>query len=159
MTNRPDIQHTLAWITGILDRLEIPYQVAGGLAARCYGSERPLHDIDFYIPGSSFEKLQDKVSEYVEFGPRHYRDEHWDIIFMKLDYHGRQIEFGDADHTRYYDAHTEQWIREEVDFSASEMITCEGIELPVMPKQQLIDYKRRLNREVDRRDVNDIQYP
>jgi len=157
MTHRPDIQQTLTWIIGVLERLEIPYQVAGGLAARCYGSDRPLHDIDFYIPGSSFDRLQEEVWEFIEFGPEHYKDEHWDIIFMKLDYHGRQIEFGDADHTRYYDTHTDQWIREEIDFSASVMVSCEGVELPVMPKQQLIDYKRRLNREVDRADVEYLE--
>lgn len=157
MNNQPNLRDTLKWITGVLKRLGIPYQVAGGLAARCYGSTRPVHDIDFYVPGAAMTRLEKELEEYIDFGPEQYRDEQWDIVFMKLNYGGQQIEFGDADRTRYFDSQAGQWVKEEIDFSRSEIRQYDGIELPVMPKDQLIDYKQRLNREVDRKDVDEMR--
>lgn len=41
--------------------------------------------------------------------------------------------------------------------SESNMIEYEGIELPIMPKQDLIKYKQRLGRKVDRIDIREMQ--
>jgi hypothetical protein len=157
MNANHNLYDVLKWITGILDHLDIEYQVTGGLAAKCYGSSRPLHDIDLYVPEKAISKLQRKLENYIEFGPEHYRDELWDIIFMKLNYQGQQIEFADADSTRYFDSHSQQWVKEDVDFSKSVIMEYEGIMLPIMPKEKLIEYKQRLNRTVDQLDLEEIK--
>lgn len=156
MNQNSQIHSALKWITNILDRLEIPYQIVGGLAAICYGSTRTLHDIDMYVPGKSISKLQTEVQDYVEFGPAHHKGENWDLVLMKLNYHGQQIEIGDADHTKYFDSRTQQWTKEEINFNSSSIGEFEGIKLPVMPKQQLVEYKNRLNRKVDQIDLKGI---
>ncbi len=151
------VRNTLMWITEILNKMNIPYQVTGGLAAKCYGSTRDLHDIDIYVPNESISKLEQRLDRYLKFGLEHYRDENWDIVFMKLHYNGQQIEFGDADSAKYFDSQSQEWIKEEIIFEKSVLIEFEGIELAVMPKQQLIDYKQKLNRSVDQMDIKEIQ--
>lgn len=154
---KPNLHTVLLGINEILNRLDIPYQIAGGLAAKCYGSTRPLHDIDIYVSEEAIPKLEEELKTYIEFGPAHHKDEHWDLIFMKLNYNGWQIEFGDADHTRYFDSQTNRWIQKKIDFEESVEKEFEGIWLPVMPKHQLINYKQRLNRKVDQADIKEIR--
>lgn len=150
-------KEVLAWITATLQGLEIPFQATGGLAARCYGARRPLHDLDFYVPGRTLPILKDAWNDHITFGPSHFKDDHWDLVFMKLDYLGYQIEFGDADQTKYYDSQSGSWFKVDINFAASNRIIYEGVELPVMPKKQLLEYKVRLDREVDRIDIREIQ--
>lgn len=146
----------LKWIIGVLNRLEIPYQIVGGLAAKCYGSSRPLHDIDIYVPGKTMPKLSEELIDYIEFGPVHHKDENWDLVFLKLKYKGRQIEFGNADTAKYFDTKSNQWVNAKIDFYNSTEIEFEGLKLPVMPREQLIEYKRRLNRTVDQIDLKEL---
>ena len=157
MNSKSDVYIALKWITDTLNLLDIPYQIVGGLAAKCYGSTRPLHDIDFYVPGKDISKLEEELTEYIEFGPEHYKDERWDLVFMKLSYNGQLVEFGDADNAKYFDSQSQRWIKEEINFSESNIIEFEGIELPVMPKKSLIQYKQRLNRKVDQIDIKEMQ--
>lgn len=157
MSQPSEILDALKWITGILDRHEVPYQAAGGLAARCYGSTRPLHDIDLYVPGRAMPELEEELKEYIEFGPSHHKDNEWDLVFMRLNYNGRQIELGDADRTRYFDSGSGRWVDEKIDFESSRILEFQGIKLPVIPKRRLIEYKQRLDRKVDRLDLKEIQ--
>lgn len=131
--------------------------MVGGLAARCYGASRPLNDIDLYVPGSSWNQLQFELRDHIILGPIHHVDRHWNIIFMKVNYLGQQVELGDADHTWYFDHRSQRWVREQIRFSESVPIEYDGITLPVMPRTQLIAYKRRLGREVDRMDIRQIE--
>ena len=157
MNKNSDFYIALKWITDILSRMDVPYQVVGGLAAKCYGSTRPLYDIDLYVPSKEISKLEEELTEYIEFGPGRHQDKNWDLVFMKLSYNDQQIEFGDADNNKYFDSQSQRWIKEEINFSESNIIEFEGIALPVMPKQALIEYKQRLNRKVDRIDINEMQ--
>ena len=146
----------LAWVVGLLDRHCIPFQAVGGLAARAYGATRPLIDLDFYIPMERFPELLPEASAYVVWGPEHYRDADWDITFVKLSYAGQQIEFGDAIDAYFFDRVAEIWVRQEIDFGASVWRDVLGVRVPVMPLPELIAYKRRLDREVDRMDLAEL---
>lgn len=115
-----------------------------------------MHDIDFYVPSNAISKLEHELNNYLIFGPEHHQDKNWDIYFMKLSYNGQQIEIGDAENTRYYDSHSQKWIKEEINFEQSNVVKFEDIKLPVMPKHQLIKYKQRLNRKVDQIDIQEI---
>lgn len=149
-------QRALKWITGILNRLDIPFQVTGGLAARLHGATRGIHDIDIYVQGKSMAKLKEELQAYIEFGPTHYTDRHWDLVFMSINYSGQKIEFTDADRVHYFDSKNRRWVRKTIDFDQSVTREFHGIEVPVMPRKQLIEYKRRLNRQVDRQDLREI---
>lgn len=151
------IQNALRWIAGILEDLEVPFQVVGGLAAQAYGATRPLVDIDLYIPDDCFDDVQSRVKDYMTFGPEHIKNPAWDITFMALDYEGQQIELGGAESAKIFDRHAQQWMQEEIDFAEAERRTLYGIEVPVMPRAKLIAYKSKLSRRVDLDDIREME--
>ena len=64
----------LGWIIEILNRHKIEYQISGGLAGKIFGSERELHDIDIDISKKYFNKILPDISDYIIYGPAHYKD-------------------------------------------------------------------------------------
>lgn len=147
----------LGWIRETLSELGIPYQIAGGLAAIAHGGTRELHDIDLYVPEGALEEILPRVAEHHSHGPRRHLDEHWDCLFMEIRYAGEEIEIADAARTRYRGGPHEPWSPADVDFEASVQREVFGETVPVMPREQLVGYKRRLDRAVDRRDLEELE--
>ena len=146
----------LRWIVEVLRTAGVPFQVVGGLAARAYGAQRPLADLDFYIPTTRLAEVADLAAAFVSRPPSHYRDENWDLTFMRLAYEGRTIELGGADGSRYFDRRAGHWCEANIDFALSVERAIFGVSVPVMPLEQLVEYKQRLDREVDRQDIAQI---
>ena len=157
MHNEKQVAEALRWIVGILISCGADFQVVGGLAARAFGATRPIVDLDFYVSESDLPQVLAVVDEFCVWGPKHYRDESWDLTFAKLEKNGVQIELGKAEGARYYDRLHRRWMAQDVDFSCSEPRIVLGLEVPVMPRNQLVSYKRALDREVDRLDVEAIR--
>jgi hypothetical protein len=149
--------HALEWIIRLLAGLEVPLQAVGGLAARTYGAKRPLVDFDFYVPTDALEKVAEAASDYLVRAPRHHRGDYWDITFMTLEFDGQKIELGGADDARYFDRLRGMWEDAAIDFEASVRRRVFGVQIPVMPLEQLVAYKRGLDRDVDRRDLAEIE--
>jgi hypothetical protein len=146
----------LHWIVGLLEELEVPFQVAGGLAATAYGAKRPLVDLDFYVPTRSLPIVAEAAASRLVRAPKHHRDDDWDITFMALEKEEQRIELGGADGARYFDRRAGCWRDVEIDYEAAVRREVLGIEVPVMPRDQLIAYKRALDREVDREDLQEL---
>ena len=157
-TNSADQQvaEALRWISEIFTRTGARYQVVGGLAARAYGATRPLVDLDFYVQAEDLPRVLANVGDSCVWGPEHFRDEIWDLTFAKLEKHGVQIELAEAEGARYFSLGTGEWLDQGVVFQNSEQHTVLGVEIPVMPRGQLLAYKRALNRPVDRLDLREI---
>ncbi len=102
-------------------------------------------------------EIMPEIREYLVWGPEHYVDAHWDLTFLKIDYHNQRIELGDANSTRIFDKQHGKWLTLDVDFSKSNMLSVLGTVVPVMPKTQLIEYKSILSRNVDRTDLAEIK--
>jgi hypothetical protein len=151
-----DDKDAIRWIVDLLRDLGVPFQVAGGLAAKAYGARRRLADLDIYIPAGRLEEVAEAAAPHVVRPPIHHRDGQWDLTFMKLEFGGREIELAGADDARYYDRASGCWRPAEIDFHLSVERTVFGIPLPVMPFEQLVAYKRRLGREVDLQDVDEM---
>lgn len=151
------IRAALEWISDVLDQLGIPFQVAGGLAAIAHGSERPLHDIDLYVPSGALEEILPRVDRHLTRGPRRVRSDLWDCLLLDLDHSGEEIELADAGSTRYRAGPDAPWFDAEVDFENPVRRRAFGVDLPVMPVEDLLRYKRRLGRTVDRKDVADLE--
>lgn len=146
----------LAWITGLLNRRGVTFQLVGGAAARAWGATRPLVDLDFYVDADLGELASELEPWIVSPSGRHV-DEHWDLVFLQLDYRGQTVELAQAAGARYRDPADGRWRDQAVDFDASVDREVLGVTVPVMPRGQLLEYKRRLRRPVDERDVREIE--
>ena len=89
--------------------------------------------------------------------PRHHVDGHWDLVFLKIRCNGWDIEIAAADSARFKDARTGAWREADIHFETGERLPVAGVELPVMPLAQLLDYKEALGREVDLQDVRELR--
>ena len=155
-SSREQVDNALRWIVDLLRRLGVPFQAVGGLAARAYGATRPLVDLDFYIPTERLADVATAAAPYVVRPPAHSRDESWDLSFMKVEYAGCKIELGGAESARYFDRRAECWRAAGIDFARSIDLMISGVRTPTMPREQLIEYKQRLDRDVDRQDVAEM---
>lgn len=146
----------LKWITEIFNRHKIPFRIAGGLAARIYGSNRKLADIDIDIPDNRFSDILPIVKKYIIFGPAKIKNERWDLLLLTLKYQGQDIDISGADTMKIFDCHAKSWLPFNVDISKTETKEVFGLLVPVIKKEDLIFYKSKLSGEVDRLDVEAI---
>ena|SRR3990167_3035862 len=153
-----DTKTSLLWIINILQELNIPFQMTGGLAAKAYGATRDLLDIDIDIPEEQFEKLKIKVKEFIIFGPAHFKEKPWDLLLMTLNHQGQEIDLGGAYQTKIFDHSTGEWHKLVTDFTKSTPISIFDLTVPVIPREDLIAYKKILARPVDLTDIEDINY-
>jgi len=147
----------LKWIVGILEKHNVEYVLSGGLGAQFYGSSRPLNDIDFDIPESAFDVIIDDIRDYLVFGPIHYKDFQWDTKFIRLDFHSVGIDFGGAYDTKLYDAEKKEWVHSPVDFSRKREFKVNELKIDVMDPYELIEYKKILARDCDKKDVEAME--
>jgi hypothetical protein len=148
-----DIKPALIWVVEILKKYHIPFQITGGLAARIYGAVRELDDIDIEIPNEQFDKIKKEVQEFIIFGPAQYKSDRWFLLLMTLNYQNQVIDISGADDTRILNEKNKEWQKLHVDFAKVEMRTIFDIKVPVIPRDELIAYKKILSRDVDIIDI------
>lgn len=137
------------------------FQVAGGLAARCYGAKRPLNDLDINIEKSDIIYTV-KVLEAVDictvkYSPSQYQDKEWKLFMSTLVIGGVEVDLCDVnDQYCYSDG---KW--NKIEDSRSEDIKIvvsnskqEGIDTYVMSPINLINYKKYLRWPKHRIDEN-----
>lgn len=144
------------WIIGILEKHKIRFQITGGLAARAYGSRRPLADIDIDIPENQFEKIATDVERYVIWGPEKFINDNWDLTLMTLKFFGQEIDICGAS-VKMRDHQSGKWIRNTTDFSKAVTRELYGIRVPVIRKRDLVKYKKILGRNVDVDDLSALK--
>jgi hypothetical protein len=145
----------LLWITDILNKKNIPFQITGGLAAKIYGSPRPLKDIDLDIPEERFAELIDDVRPYITFGPADIKNERWDLHLMVLNYHDQDIDVGSS-RVKIHDDDTNTWLDFSCDLGRATYLEVAGVRMPVVPKADLIAYKRYLIGDHQKADIQAI---
>ena len=149
-------KNALLWITGILNKHEIPFQISGGFAAKLYGSPRPLNDIDIDIPEDRFEEIYDEVKDYYTLPPQQYIDKKWYIWLMTLNYEGQEIDISGGNTLKIHSAKTNTWLPFPADFEKVVWIPVAGIKVPVIPKEDLAQYKSYLDGDHQQVDIKAI---
>src|SRR3989344_5309082 len=140
------VTEALRWIVGILERHNVPYQIAGGFAARLYGATRPINDIDIDIPRTGFDAILPDVQGFVTYGPGILRDEKWDMYALQLSYQGQEIDIG-SEECNIFDDKAQVWVESNAHLAEAVDVPFNGRVLRVCPRQKLIDYKKLLKGE------------
>jgi hypothetical protein len=156
-----DSEKALQWSVGIFDKYNVPYQIVGGLAARIHGATRDLVDIDFYsnLSSPNAHLALEEMKPYIIWGPEYYKNETWEITFLKIDYMGQRIEIGDTSQTtNIFDHENQVWIPQIIHYDQSERKNYMDTDVNVMPKDVLIQYKKLLNRQVDQQDIEQLKF-
>lgn len=130
---------TFHWLISLFQKHDVPFVVTGGLAARYYGSARPLNDIDVDIKDADFSKIVDEVKPYITFGPGRYCDAKWDLLLMTLNYAGQEIDIG-SNNAKIYNSKNQEWTTITTDFSTAEPKEIFGLTVPVIAPAALIFY-------------------
>lgn len=143
------------WIIGILEQNNIAYKISGGLAARIYGSDRELADIDIEIADNDISKIVEDVRPYIIFGPARYKDSNWDLELITIKYEGQEIDIAGAE-AKIFNQKTKEWEPCIDGLGRTEIKEVFGIKVPVESKDSLISYKTKLGREVDLEDVRQL---
>lgn len=146
----------LRWTCGLLRDCGIPFQVTGDVAAVAHGGTRPVRHVEVFIAAAHVPALvrqaRDRVADY----PWRRRDDAWDRVALSLVHDGVTIEVCIVEAASFREAATGEWRDAAVDPAASVTMTVWDVETPVMPRERLVDQKRRLDREIDRQDLRDI---
>ncbi len=156
--NRQAIELALTWIVSVLNRHHVPYQVVGGLAAQAYGATRPLVDIDLYMPFEQAQAALEEMRPFLVRQPLTHLSASWDLVYLALEFQGVLIEIGDSStNPRFYNRTDRQWEPQVIDYACSHVARLYGVDLAVMPQEELIRYKRMLDREVDHVDIEQMR--
>jgi hypothetical protein len=113
-------------------------------------------DLDFYVPAAGMPSLLPDLGGFLKRPLGEYRGEEWRLRYLKVEYDGWAIEVAEAEGAQFLNRVADEWEDQGIDFSASVVRPVAGVSLSVMPLAQLMDYKRKLDREVDKRDVADL---
>jgi len=132
------------WIVKILKKHNVPFHISGGFAARIYGAQRPLNDIDIDIPDKKINEILPEIKRYI-IGDGHYKTKVFDSpADVTLKYLGQVIDITGANSEKIYNSKTKKWTHEFRDFEKFEERKVFGIFVPVLPKKDLLKYKMEL---------------
>ena len=151
------VYRAMSWLKAILDGQGVRYQIVGGFAAHLHGGSRPIADIDLYIKKEDVNTLLPFFQPFVSKPLKHYREEGWDLEYLQLIYENQKIEIGLSPGTKIFNTSSQQWVSLDVDLAESVQRDFHGLALPVININSLIEYKRVLNREVDRIDIRELE--
>lgn len=149
-----DTEKAFHWIINILESRAIGYKISGGFAARVYGVNRALADIDIEIEDSDISKIVYDVKPYILSGPIRYKDENWDLARMTLAYEGQEIDITGTD-ARIFNQ-KKQWEDHFSNLESVETKVVFGRNVQIESLNSLIRYKSKLAREVDLEDIKQL---
>jgi len=154
------LEKALKWIIPILEKHHIQYEISGGFCAHIYGAARPVNDIDIDINPSE-EKIAamlPDIKNYLTYGPAPYKDKKWDLeLKILLDYEGQLIDIASAFNVKIYDDKKQTWEDFSSKFNKSQTKTIFGIKVQVIDPIDLIEYKKLLEGEHQKVDVQAVE--
>jgi hypothetical protein len=156
------------FIIKLLQKHSVTYRIAGGLAAKIYGTPRPLQDLDFEVPTQALPLLSRELASFITFGPARYTDENWDLELLTLVYKNQEIDLAGIHHARFFDQTLQRWTAINTDLRTHTQAQVFNLSVPIMTKAELVAEKQKIARDVDLYDVayllahpspNPLRYP
>jgi len=146
-------KEALHWIVPILRKSKTDFQITGGLAARIYGSNRKLADIDIDLSEKEIIKLKSILRDYIIYEPKMYRDNNFKLFLMTLNFKGQKIDLCGIENQKVFNKGTKKWEKEKINLSQATNKTAYELKIPVIPLEDLINYKSKIRRRVDLIDI------
>ena len=141
------------WITNLLKINKIRYQITGGFVAKIYGSSRGFDDIDILLSNNNLFQIKNLCTNTI-YGPKRYKDKHFDVLLLTLNYENQEIDLIGADDRKIFDKSKNKWInKRKIDFNKSNIKEIFSKKVPIIPLNDLISIKKSLGRKKDLYDV------
>ena len=157
MGSHKHTSEALHWIVKILRKHRVPFHITGGFAARVYGSERVLRDIDIELPTSGMKKVLKDIAPYLIYGPKQYKDRHFQVPLITLQYQNQKIDLSASDDLKLYDARTRKWVKYPVHVSRSPVKRVFGMHIRIASPEHLLRYKSMMMEKVQVEDIKAIE--
>ena len=141
------------YIVNTLKENRIPFMIAGGFAAKIYGSPRPLFDIDIWIPRKHMKRIRAKLLPLITMDLKRFKDDKWDDYSMTLTVFGVEVDITAVEGGKIYDQKLSKWVPIRLSLHNVAKKRVFGKIVPVIKPKDLIGYKSKLGREVDIKDV------
>ena len=151
-----ETEKAFLWLTKILEQKGIRYRISGGFAARVYGVDRELADIDIEIADKDIPFIIEDIKPYIIFGPARYKDENWDLNLVTLRYLGQEIDMASIN-AKIFNQKTKLWEKLSSKLDDFEIRSVFGKKVPIEPIKSMISYKTNLARDVDLEDVRQLK--
>ncbi len=145
------------WICKILSNENIDFSISGGFAAKIYGSPRHLYDIDIDLGDEDFHKVAtlSSISPYIIFGPTRSIGKDWNIWLLTLSYKQQYIDICGSSSAKIYSHREKKWVPYPFNLKLSLPRRLFGINIKLISKDLLVEYKSHLNRKED---LEDLKY-
>lgn len=128
----------------------VAFQITGGLAGNFHGSRWPLHDLDLEVD-APLADIAALLADFVTSPPARYQDSEFDLELLQLEIGGVPVDISSV--RDYYVFSSGARIGIETDLRRAVVIAWDGRSVPVQPLDELIRYKRLLERWPDVADL------
>lgn len=128
-------------VLDVLQHHAIPYQITGGWAAKFYGCDMPLKDIDFDVCEHVLPQLAKHFQPHIVFQGLRYADERWDLQLLTINLAGQEIDFCGVETAKIFNQAKQQWLPYQTDFQRFEKFDFATRMVHVRPPEALLSYK------------------
>jgi len=143
------------WIIDIIERNNITYKISGGFAARVYGVNRELADIDIEVSNKDISIVASEAKPFIKFGPAKYKDDNWDLELLTLIYEGQEIDIAGVE-AKIFNHATKEWENSFANLDNVNLIDVYSKIVRIETLDSLVTYKSKLARDVDLEDVKQL---
>ncbi len=112
-------------------------------------------DLDLNVSARSLRQIGRKLRAFVIFGPGPYRDEHWKLSLLTLEYKGQRIDLCSTS-ACIFDRQRSQWVNWRSNIGQSVTLRVLGKRVSVERMHRLILYKSILRRDCDLQDIVEL---
>ena len=157
---KSNYKNAVIWIAKFLDKNKIKFHFMGGLAAHVYGSKIRYTDIDLAMDLKDMNKLSRLAKPYVleKLWCGASSNKIWTGYIMKLRYEGIIIDVTEAKNTKIFNKKVGKYERFPADVQHPTIKKVFGLNVPVMPKKNLVYYKSILLFPHDKLDLKYLKW-
>lgn len=150
-------KEALGWIVAVLREHKIPFQISGGFAARIYGAQRFLHDIDIDVPEKYLPFLAILLKNHLIHGLQKYHDHEFIAMFLTLRYKGQIIEISGCKTGKLFNKKERKWKSYCPRLAQAQKKKIFNMIVPVIKESLLIHYKKEIGRPRDWKDIEGMK--